>query len=138
MAKDIYHEIVKKALIKEGWAITHDPLTMPGIGANSFHIDLGAEKIIGAEKAGEKIAVEVKSFIGRSFAEDFHEALGKFLNYYIAMPTKHPDRVLYLAVPEMVYLAFFETHHIIKVREVLPLKIFTFDTDNQTIVKWIK
>jgi hypothetical protein len=26
MAKDIFHEIVKMALEKEGWLITHDPL----------------------------------------------------------------------------------------------------------------
>jgi XisH protein len=25
MAKDIFHEIVKEALIKDGWTITHDP-----------------------------------------------------------------------------------------------------------------
>ena len=25
MAKDIYHEIVKQALIKDGWTITNDP-----------------------------------------------------------------------------------------------------------------
>jgi hypothetical protein len=24
-AKDIYHDVVKKALIKDGWTITHDP-----------------------------------------------------------------------------------------------------------------
>ena len=26
MAKDIYHDPVKEALIKDGWTITHDPL----------------------------------------------------------------------------------------------------------------
>ena len=25
-AKDIYHDTVKNALIKDGWTITHDPL----------------------------------------------------------------------------------------------------------------
>lgn len=25
MAKDIYHQIVKEALLKDGWTITHDP-----------------------------------------------------------------------------------------------------------------
>jgi hypothetical protein len=28
MAKDIYHENVKNALIKEGWTITHDPYSL--------------------------------------------------------------------------------------------------------------
>ena len=28
MAKDIFHQQVKNALIKDGWKITHDPLTI--------------------------------------------------------------------------------------------------------------
>lgn len=27
-AKDIYHQICKNALIKDGWTITHDPLKL--------------------------------------------------------------------------------------------------------------
>jgi hypothetical protein len=26
LTKDIYHDTVKRALIKDGWTITHDPL----------------------------------------------------------------------------------------------------------------
>jgi XisH protein len=29
MAKDIYHDIVKRALQKDGWTITHDPYKIP-------------------------------------------------------------------------------------------------------------
>ena len=35
-------------------------------GLVEVYIDLGAEKIIGAEKEGQKIAVEVKSFLAQS------------------------------------------------------------------------
>jgi XisH protein len=28
MARDVFHEIVKEALIKDGWIVTHDPLTL--------------------------------------------------------------------------------------------------------------
>jgi hypothetical protein len=56
MAKDKYHEQVKAALINDGWAITHDPLTI-AIGRRKGFIDLGAEKtIIAAERDEEKIA----------------------------------------------------------------------------------
>jgi hypothetical protein len=62
-AKDLYHETVKTALIKDGWTITDDhPLSLK-IGNRNTAIDLGAEKIIAAERGTEKIAVEVKSFI---------------------------------------------------------------------------
>lgn len=60
-AKDLYHNEVKNALQKDGWVITHDPLTISA-GPKTFHVDLGAEKIIAAEKEGMKIAVEIKSF----------------------------------------------------------------------------
>ena len=56
-AKDKYHHQVRRALEKEGWIITHDPYTLRSIGVN-FPIDSGAEKLIAAERANEKIVVE--------------------------------------------------------------------------------
>jgi XisH protein len=62
MARDLFHAIVKDALIKEGWQITHDPFPVD-YGDVQMQIDLGAERLIAATKDREKIAVEVKSFI---------------------------------------------------------------------------
>lgn len=28
-ARDVFHEAVKNALVKDGWTITHDPLALP-------------------------------------------------------------------------------------------------------------
>jgi len=42
---------VKQALLKEQWVITADPLTIKLEGVK-FEIDLAAEKIFAAEKAG--------------------------------------------------------------------------------------
>ena len=64
-AHDIFHDAVKHALEKEGWLITHDPLSLQ-IGGVEMYIDLGAEQLIAAEKHGEKIAVEIKSFVAVS------------------------------------------------------------------------
>ena len=36
-AKDIYHETVKNALIKDGWTITDDPLKLT-IGSRSLYV----------------------------------------------------------------------------------------------------
>ena len=57
-AKDIFHNAVKHALEKDGWLITDDPIYLD-FGGVEIYIDLGAEKIIAAEREGEKIAVEV-------------------------------------------------------------------------------
>jgi len=45
--------------------ITDDPLKFK-FGNVNFQVDLEAEKIVAAERAGEKIAVEVKSFLNPS------------------------------------------------------------------------
>lgn len=79
-AKDQYHELVKVALQKEQWIITDDPLKVE-VGGAKLEIDLGAEKLFGAERFGQKIAVEVKTFLSDSPITDFHLALGQFLNY---------------------------------------------------------
>jgi hypothetical protein len=76
-AKDIFHKSVKKALQKEQWRITSDPLKFKFREVN-FQIDLGIEKIIAAEKGNEKIAIEIKSFLNPSAITDFYSALGQF------------------------------------------------------------
>jgi len=60
MAKDLFHQAVKRALIKDGWTVTHDPLIIR-IDRIKLEIDLAAEKVLAAEKDGQKVAVEVKS-----------------------------------------------------------------------------
>lgn len=60
-AHDLYHNAVKSALVKDGWTITHDPFTIT-FGRRDVYVDLGAERMIAAEKGNERIAVEIKSF----------------------------------------------------------------------------
>ena len=79
-AKDKYHQQVLRALEKEGWIITHDPYILKMEGVN-FPIDLGAEKLIAAEKGNEKIVIEIKSFLSESVPNEFHTALGQYLDY---------------------------------------------------------
>jgi XisH protein len=46
------------------------------VGGVEMAIDIGAEKILVAEKGDDKIAVEIKSFISASEISEFHNALG--------------------------------------------------------------
>ncbi|MBD2518264.1 hypothetical protein H6G93_25475 [Nostoc sp. FACHB-973] len=43
-AKDLFHNVVRYALEKEGWTITHDPLHLR-VGKIDMYIDLGAEQV---------------------------------------------------------------------------------------------
>jgi hypothetical protein len=52
-ARDIYHDAVKNALIKESWIITDDPLHLKW-GQKDMYVDLGAKQLLAADKEIEK------------------------------------------------------------------------------------
>ncbi len=136
-AKDIFHDVVKNALIKEKWTITDDPLYL-NFGGVELYVDLGAEKLIAAEKDSNKIAVEIKSFMQPSITSQFHSALGQYLNYRLILDKKEPERILYLAVSEDVYKVFFQllfTQEAIKKHQV---NLLVYDYDEEVIKQWIK
>jgi hypothetical protein len=136
-AKDVFHEVVKKALQKDGWQITHDPLSI-SVGGVNVSIDLAAEKLIAAEREGEKIAVEVKSFLEKSSAiSEFHTALGQFINYRGALRRRQPERVLYLAVPLTTYKTFFQLDFPQAMIEENKVKMIIYDVEQEVIFKWI-
>ncbi len=136
-AKDLYHEIVRTALEKDGWQITADPLILTFTPKRQLRIDLGAEKLIGAERDNQYIAVEVKTFLAPSNLSEFHAALGQFLNYRLALKIRQPDRKLFLAIPQEIYQDFFlEEFAQLSVAEY-QLKLIIFHVENQEIVQWI-
>ena len=104
-AKDIYHDTVKNALIKDGWTITHDPLRLRW-GSDLLYVDLGAEQLLTAKKEDRKIAVEVKSFVSYSNMADRENALGQYILYRNIIEELESDRTLYLAVHEEVLQPF--------------------------------
>lgn len=136
-AKDLYHQIVKNALLKDNWTITHDPLTIRFNELN-FHIDLGAEQVIAAERKGEKIAIEIKSFVRPSIISEFHSALGQFLNYRWILGQEEPERLLLMAVPVDVYEKFFREVFGQAAIERFDLKLVVYDVQTEEIVQWVK
>lgn len=135
-AKDIYHDTVKAALLKDGWNITDDPFSLKA-GKRDLFIDMGAEKLVIAERANRKIAVEVKSFIGTSLVRDFEQALGQYLLYSDLLQRQYPDRPLYLAIRDEIYNTFFQEEVVQIVLQSRPLNLVIFDAILQEIVQWI-
>ena len=72
---DVYHEPVKRALIKDGWTITDDPYVLSCKGLR-LYADLGAEKPLAAEKSDRKIVVEIKVFGTHRRSLNLKEPLG--------------------------------------------------------------
>lgn len=135
-AKDIYHDAVKTALIKDGWTITQDPLSLR-IGKKDLFIDLGAEKLLAAQKGSDKIAVEIKSFVGPSEIRDLENALGQFVLYQNALSLAEPDRTLYLAIREAIYLDLFEEEIGKMLLERNVIKLISFDPEQEVVTRWI-
>lgn len=135
-ARDIFHEAVKRGLEKDQWQISSDPLELEWEEVK-VKIDLAAERLIAAERGEEKIAVEIKSFIGTSAISDFHTALGQFLNYRIMLEVNEPDRQLYLAVPLETYDTFFQSRFAQVAINRHHLKLIVYDPIAEEIVQWI-
>ena len=135
-AKDIYHDTVKKALIKDGWTITNDPLSLK-IGKKDIFIDIAAEKLLVAEKQGQKIAVEVKSFVGTSEIEDLKNALGQYILYEKILKFQLSERLLYLAIRKAIFNRLFTEEIGQILLEDNTLKIIVFDPEEEVITKWI-
>ncbi len=136
MARDQFHENVKKALREEGWKITDDPLTFK-VGKVQVQIDLGAERLIAAERGTEIIAVEIKTFGNLSFITALYEAVGKYIIYRNVLKLIQPERKLYLAVPESIYHRFFEETVIQKTMQEEGFQLVIYNQLTQTIEQWI-
>ena len=136
MARDLIHDIVREALEKDGWTITHDPYRMENYDP-AWEIDVAAEKLIAAERDKDKIAVEAKSFLELSFGNEFHKILGQYLNYLSALKRLEPDRKLYVAVPSDVYAKDFQRQGILNSVNDYNVKIFIFDKTKKEAVKWL-
>lgn len=135
-AKDIYHDTVKLSLIKDGWTITHDPLLLQ-YGTKDLFVDLGAEKILAAERSGDKIAVEIKSFISPSPMNDLEKAIGQYILYKNILEEIEKDRLLYLAVTNIVYKDIFAEPIGKLVIQKNHLRLMIFNSHRQEIEEWI-
>ena len=134
-AKDIYHDEVRSALVKDGWTITDDPLRLRW-GKRDYYVDIGAEQVIAAEKLDRRIAVEIKSFVGPSTVDDMEKALGQFLIYRSILSRRQPDRELFLAVPKTIAKLFDEPLGQMLLEDY-DLRIIVFAPKKKEIIRWL-
>jgi hypothetical protein len=134
--RDIYHDIVVAALIADGWTITDDPLYL-SYGNRDMYADLGVERPIGAEKEDQKIAVEIKSFVGPSDVHELTVAIGQFNLYRDILSMIEPTRTLYLAVPLRIAQGILSEPLGQLVLAQQQLRALVFDETGKGIVRWI-
>jgi hypothetical protein len=136
-AKDIYHEAVRFALVKDGWKILAEDYSLE-YGGDRVYVDLAAEKAIAAEKQGRKILVEVKSFIGRSFVNDLEQAVGQYVIYRDILLETELDFELYLAITAGVYKSSFQRKLAQMIIERNQVNLLVIDSENEVVEQWIK
>ena len=137
MARDIYHNPIRHALEADGWTITDDPLTLR-FGEQNVFVDLGAEAPLGAEKAGRKIAVEIKSFLGKSAITELERALGQFAFYRFLLRRDHPNRLLYLGISDDVHAALFDTADGRDLMTDAQVRLVVVNIVKEEVVEWIE
>jgi XisH protein len=135
-ARDTYHHAVRNALIKDGWTITHDPYTL-SFGLKDVFVDIGAERLLAAERGSERIAVEIKCFFASSDLHDFEQALGQFVFYRSLLIRTDPDRRLLLAVPSETFETTFQEAIARPVLKDLSVLVVAFDPDKEVFTEWI-
>ena len=137
MARDFYHSAARTALEKDGWLITNDPLELTFKEVN-LEVDLAAERLIAAERNAERIAVEIKSFLGKSAISEFHTALGQYLNYRAALAELQPERQLYLGIPSDAYHSFFQLSFTRDAVRTHRIALIVYNPTTEVIETWQK
>lgn len=135
-AKDVYHDAVKNALIKDGWTITADPYKIKYKDAELF-ADLAVEKPIVAEQNGRKIVVEIKSFLSPSPMRDFELALGQYILYRNLINLTEPEYQIYLAIKDSIYENFFKRESIQDIIQINQLLLIVVDMEKEEILQWL-
>ena len=138
-ARDSIHYAVVSALIRDGWTVSHDPLYIR-YGERRVLIDLaavdGGDAIISLDRGATRIAIENKSFSGRSPIGQLEQAVGQYVVYDILLQEVDPGRDLYLAILHHVFERLFQEPLGALVRERLPLRLIVVNCPNREIVEW--
>lgn len=134
--RDSLHLSFRHALEKDGWKITDDPLILV-LENTLLKADLGAEKFFTAEKNNQKIAVEVKDFDSPSVISELEKTIGQMQLYQWALEEQEPERKLFLAICQSVYLKHFQKPIFQLAIKRNKINLIIFDSQKEDILQWI-
>lgn len=134
--RDNLHFPLRRTLEKDGWIITSDPLILV-LGETLLKADLGAEKLFTAEKEGRKIAVEIKDFDASSVISELEKTMGQLQLYQWALEEQEPERQLFLAISQAVYISQFQRPIFQIAIQRNKINLLIYAPDQEVIVKWI-
>jgi hypothetical protein len=135
-AQDLYHDVVRDALRKDGWRITHTALQLK-VKAESRAEELWEGPWLIADKDERKVAVAVDSFVGHSNLVDITQT---WRQLGLSRPQLHAmdaDRVVYLAVRQATYSACFAGGEGELVLAKEHMRLLVFDPRTEAIIQWV-
>jgi len=133
---DLYHDVVRDALRKDGWRITHTALQLKA-RAESRTRELWEGPWLIADKDERKVAVAVSSFVGRSNLADLAQMWGQLALSRPQLHTMDSDRVVYMAVRQATYRACFGGTEGDLLLEKEHMQLIVFDPRAEVIVQWV-
>ena len=134
--QDLYHDVVRDALRKDGWRITHTALQLKA-RAEASAGELWEGPWLIADKDERKVAVAVSSFVGRSSPEDILQTWRQLALSRSRLYTMDSDRVVYLAVRQATYSACFGGTEGDLLLEKEHMQLIVFDPRAEAIVQWV-
>ncbi|MBC6479746.1 MAG: XisH family protein [Hormoscilla sp. GM7CHS1pb] len=133
--RDKDHFSRRRTLEKDGWTITNDPYLLV-LGETFLKADLGAEKFLAAEKGGRKIVVELKGFESSSPINELQKAMGQLQLYQWALEEQEPERQLFLAISQEVYIRQFQTKIFQLAVQRNKINLLVYEPEQEVIVQW--
>ncbi len=134
--RDDLHFSMRRALEKDGWTVTDDPLILV-LRQTLLKADLGAEKILAAQKQECKIAVEIKDFDTSSVISELEKTIGQLQLYQWALEEHEPERQLFLAVSHAVYVRHFQKPIFQMAIRRNRISLLIHDPMREVITRWI-
>ena len=133
--RDLYHDCVKNALLKDGWQITHDPLILGDLELRVYP-DLGAEKNV-AERGIRTLAIEIKVFGTIGQISDLQKAIGQYVLYRSILRRQDLTRLPYLAISTEIYHSLFQKEIISNLMQDETIRLIVFNPYTAIIEQWI-
>jgi hypothetical protein len=134
--KDLIHEAVKQALVKDGWTITDDPFRIHYMDADVY-ADLRVERDESETGLRCAFVIEIKSFVGESAVHELEVALGQYVMYRTFLRRIAPEDKLYLAVSELIYNDLFARQSFQLIVQDHQIALLVVNLTREEVISWI-